>query len=183
MSPNAKLVSPFAVVVDSREQKPYTFEHIPYRKKLKDGQPNIIAVPIVKQILATGDYSIAVKEVDGNGQTRWSSPLPITIERKSLADFYSSAGRRANFLGRLQRMQDEFNFACIMVEAELSEVLWKPPKFSKLPPKTVFRTVLAWQQRFPKIHWWFVPGREFAEAATYRILERFHIEHERNRTK
>jgi hypothetical protein len=33
--------------------------------------------------------------------------------------------------------------------------------------------VIAWQQRYPRVHWWLCPGRAFAEVTTYRILERY----------
>lgn len=44
---------------------------------------------------------------------------------------------------------------------------------SQLNPKTIFRSVVAWRQRYPKIHWEFCWNREWAEAYTYRVLERF----------
>jgi hypothetical protein len=51
--------------------------------------------------------------------------------------------------------------------------LYGIPTRSQLNPKTIFRSVIAWQQRYPSVHWWFCPGRRFAEVTTYRILERF----------
>ena len=66
-----------------------------------------------------------------------------------------------------------FHAAAIVVEAEWSEILNAPPRHSKLPPRSVFRTVIAWQQRYQTVHWWFVPGREIGEVTTFRILERF----------
>ena len=40
-------------------------------------------------------------------------------------------------------------------------------------PKTVYRSVIAWQQRYD-VHWLFAPGRPFAEKTTYHILDRFY---------
>lgn len=57
--------------------------------------------------------------------------------------------------------------------AALDSIAPGPPPRSRLDPKTVFRSVLAWQQRYPNIHWWFCPNREFAEVTTLRILERW----------
>ena len=40
----------------------------------------------------------------------------------------------------------------------------------------VVRSAIAWQQRHPRVHWWFVPGRDFAEKLTFRILERYYLD-------
>jgi len=64
-------------------------------------------------------------------------------------------------------------FAAVVVEAEWSEILASPPPHTQLTPKTIFRSVLAWQQRFPRVHWWFVPGRSAGETTTFRVLERY----------
>jgi hypothetical protein len=64
-------------------------------------------------------------------------------------------------------------FAAVVVEAEWSTILHQPPEESRLSPKIVFRSVITWQQQFPNVHWWFMPGRRPAEIVTFRILERF----------
>lgn len=51
-----------------------------------------------------------------------------------------------------------------------------PVDHSRLNPKTVYRTILAWQQRYPHVHWWPAESRRFAERTTFRILERFWID-------
>ena len=45
--------------------------------------------------------------------------------------------------------------------------------------KSVFRSILAWQQpdRFPGVHWWMMPGARAAEITAFRILERFWRQH------
>lgn len=55
----------------------------------------------------------------------------------------------------------------------LRELSAGPPEFSSLNPKTVYRSVLAWQQRYPAVHWWFCVNRRHAEVTTFRVLERF----------
>jgi hypothetical protein len=64
-------------------------------------------------------------------------------------------------------------FAAVVVEADWEKILKHPPDFSRLNPKTIFRSVIAWQQRYPRVHWWMGPDRRFAEIVTLRILERF----------
>ena len=48
---------------------------------------------------------------------------------------------------------------------------------SQLAPLSIFRSVIAWEERFPKVHWWFCFGRTFAEHVTFRMLERWHKDH------
>lgn len=78
------IVCPFTVVADTREQHVYTFENLwsgPVGKSPR------LMVPIARQALTTGDYSIL--------------GMPgIAIERKSKEDLYQSIARgRANFDG------------------------------------------------------------------------------------
>jgi hypothetical protein len=37
--------------------------------------------------------------------------------------------------------------------------------------------VLAWQQRFVRVHWLFMGSRRLAEVTTLRVLERFYRDH------
>lgn len=39
--------------------------------------------------------------------------------------------------------------------------------------KVVFRSVIAWRQRFPLVHWERMPSRREAEQYAFRVLERF----------
>lgn len=111
--------------------------------------------------LRQGDYSL------------WGCHDRVAVERKSKADLFATLGQgRDRFERELERMAS-LEFAAVVVEAEWSEVLSDPPRHSDLNPKTVFRSVIAWQQRNPWIHWWFVGGRRMGEVTTLRILERF----------
>ena len=61
----------------------------------------------------------------------------------------------------------------MMIEADWRRVLQGAPN-SKLNPKTVVRSVIAWQLNYmPRVHWWFAPGKNAAEVFTFRILDRF----------
>ncbi len=57
--------------------------------------------------------------------------------------------------------------------AMLAAAMPGPPSHSQLPPKNVFRTINAWEVRYPRVHWHLCPNREFAEVKTFRLLERF----------
>lgn len=146
---------PYTVVIDTREQTPYAFAQ-PFRVGKKS-----FAVPSVVATLGSGDYSLS------GYQSR------VAVERKSLADLYSTLGSgRARFERELERLEF-YDFAAVVVEAEWSTILGSPPKHSRLNPKTVICSVLAWQQRYPRIHWWCVPGRGVGEVVTLRILDRY----------
>src|SRR5262249_14836756 len=117
--------------------------------------------PIKVGGLPSGDYSI----VDHEDR--------IAVERKSLKDLYGTIGRgRRRFereLGRLNALA----VAEVVVEADWYTVLTTPPPRTKLRPKTVFRSVVAWKQRFRNVHWCFAGPRRLAEVMTFRTLERY----------
>lgn len=163
---NSPVHFPVAVLVDTREQRPYRFDGLRSDKKAGGGA---LVVEVKQATLPTGDYSL-----DGYTDR-------VAVERKSLNDlFHTLSQERDRFERELVRLQ-AMEFAAVMVEAEWTQILDDPPKFSHLLPKTVFRSVLAWQQRYPRVHWLFVPGREFAEVATFRVLQRFFLDDQQRR--
>ena len=181
-TPNAVAVAPFTVTVDTREQTPWDFAAIPAdRAELKkvgqgekcpdpvppdspSGLPSgagFLVVPVVVEGLPAGDYSI-----QGYGAR-------IACERKSKADLFGTIGQgRDCFVRELERL-NSYDFAAVVVEAELSEILTDPPRHTELSPKTITRSVIAWQQRFPRVHWCFLPGRAAAQVWAYRVLDRY----------
>lgn len=155
-------VCPFTVVIDTREQTQFAFTGL--RSDVRDGS-RPLSVPVQAGTLAQGDYSIL-------GMEKW-----VAVERKSLADLFGTIGRhRGRFERELARLQT-LMAAAVVVEADWTAILLDPPQFSELSPKTVFRSVVAWQQRFPAVHWWMMPNRRVAEITTFRILERFWKDH------
>jgi DNA excision repair protein ERCC-4 len=160
-------VSPFAVAIDSREQLGYGFDGM--MSDARDGNLPLV-VPTEVCTLAEGDYGI----VGHFGK--------IAVERKSHSDLLGTlAAGRERFERELERLAG-YRYAAVVVEAEWSTIL-AGHHHSNLNPKTVFRSVLAYQQRYPAIHWIFGPGRFFGMVATYRILERYWREHERQATQ
>jgi DNA excision repair protein ERCC-4 len=144
-----KKSSEFKIIVDTREKRGYTFANI-------KPQPSIEI-----ETLQTGDYSIkGMKSI-------------VAVERKSMADAFQTFGKgRKRFereLARLSKMQ----YAAVVIEEDWMTILTKPPRYSMLKPRTIYVSVIAWQQRFG-VHFWLCPGRDFAEKTTYRLLERFY---------
>jgi ERCC4-type nuclease len=85
------------IVVDSREQAPFIFDPV--------------RVGTIRQALPAGDYSLAGLEDR------------VAVERKSLDDFVATVIRgRSRFRQELKRLQ-AYGAACIVVEADLTDVL------------------------------------------------------------
>jgi ERCC4-type nuclease len=85
------------VIVDTREQEPY------------GSNPDLVTP--VRRALPAGDYSVA-----GLEET-------IAVERKTLDDFVGTVMRaRGRFYRELRRLQ-QYRRACIVIEANLSDVL------------------------------------------------------------
>jgi DNA excision repair protein ERCC-4 len=136
------------IVIDTREQNPYLF-------KVIDPPPETVTAT-----LETGDYSIIGFESQ------------ITIERKSMVDAYGTFGKgRARFERELVRMA-RMKYAAVVIEADWHTILRNPPRHSLMQPKTIYRSVIAWEQRYG-VHFWACPNRAFAERTTYIILDRF----------
>ena len=149
---------PDTIIVDTREQSPYAFADL-HADASAGGGP--LTITVERGTLPTGDYSLASLR----GLT--------VVERKSLADLYGTIGQgRARFERELARMQILPLPAAVVVEAEWTDILYRPPTHSQLSPKTIFRSILAWQQRYSHVHWWVVPGRRLGEITTLRFLER-----------
>ena len=141
----------FVIVVDTREQAPFTFQEI-------NPPPSIIYGG-----LRTGDYSIQGYE------------LRIAIERKSLIDLFGSVGSgRKRFQREMERMAC-MEFGAVVCEADWLTILRQPPSQSRMNPKSVYATILAWMQRY-HVHWIMCPNRAFAEKTTYRMLERWYLD-------
>lgn len=160
------IVSPFTIVVDTREQARYDFDFIPAR--ITDGDGWVVTRTIRKG-LRTGDYSIKGMEDR------------VTVERKSLADMYGTlGGGRDRFELEFERMA-EMEYAAVVVEGDWEQIV-DPEKddsiwFRKMRPRSVWGTIFAWSQRYPNIDWYTMGNRWLAEFATYEILERFWRDH------
>lgn len=147
-------VSEFHVVVDTREQAPFHFTGI----KQDDGRDLI--VPLVNRGLVSGDYAIDGLEA------------LMSVERKSLRDFYGSiSAGRERFEREIQRL-NEMRVAYVVIEADWNDIL-QPESFTKVPAKVATRTIQSWSIKYPRVHWMPCPSRRFAEVWTYRFFEMF----------
>jgi DNA excision repair protein ERCC-4 len=149
---------PFSVAIDTREQHPYAFTG--YRADAdKKYKPLIIPTEVIT--LHTGDYSIV------GMQNR------IAVERKSIEDAFSTfCHHRERFERELARL-NQMEFAAVVVEASWNTILTCPPPHTKFSPKSFFRSVTAWEIRFPRVHWRMCETRFLAEHTTFRWLQRF----------
>lgn len=155
------IICPFTVIADSREQSPWHFTGFK-ADAAQNYKPLIVPVEVAG--LKSGDYSLKGFEDR------------VGIERKSLADAYSTFSQgRDRFERELERLQ-EMEFAAVVIEASWPAVLFSPPPHTKFSPKSFFRSVIAWQIRYPQVHWWACETRTFAERVTFRLLQRFWLD-------
>lgn len=160
--PGEASTPPLIIGIDSREKHAYTF----------DCMRTTCSVPFTtkKIYLPTGDYTILGPFAGGN--------LPgdqIIIERKSMQDLYTTLGQhRERFEAEYARMS-LFGYAALVIEATWDQIM-QPLKFlnhpSRLHPRSVHATLIAWSQRYD-VHVCTYPGREIAEMAVFRMLERW----------
>ena len=66
----------------------------------------------------------------------------------------------------------KFDHAEIVIEADLKTIIKNPPELSNMNPKSVYRTLLAFSQRY-NVKVWPCPNRAFAEKHIYLSLKRF----------
>ena len=146
----------FTIIIDTREQRPYTFQNI------KPEPPETI-----RQGLTTGDYSLAGLE------------SCICVERKSMSDLFGSVGTgRVRFEREMERMAS-YNYACIIIEAEIQQWFNNPPMRSKMSSKAVFRSLIAFSQRYG-VHVWPAWDRGAGEKFCYIILKRYYDDYTKN---
>lgn len=136
------------VVIDSREQCPFTFQG-----KLYEG------VSIVEGTLQSGDYSLA-------GLTD-----KVAIERKSLADLVQCLGReRDRFERELQRGQG-LEFFAVVIEASWQQLALGEYR-SKLNPHSACQSVAAFMARY-RVPFHFAGSRAAAEYCTWSLLKQY----------
>jgi ERCC4-type nuclease len=157
---SAKL-SPFTVVIDTREQHPFSFDSI------TGDRGRVVEVVTCRAGLKTGDYSIqGIEDL-------------VAIERKSKTDLYGTVGRgRARFEREIERLAT-LDAAAVVIECDLASLL-RAPERSRVSPSSVLNSLIAWSVRH-RIPVWPCPGRRFAEIVTYRLLRHFWAERERQR--
>lgn len=104
------------IIIDTREQQPYSFDPA--------------HALCVRRALAVGDYSL--EGYEGS----------IAVERKSLEDFVSSAVTSRERFGRELRALAEYDFACVVVEASMEDILEHRYR-AGIHPASVFGATLS----------------------------------------
>lgn len=153
-------VVPFTIIVDGAEKLPYRFQELRADSAMKN-RPLIVRAEWGH--LKTGDYSIA----------GWQKH--VTVERKTKGDLYKTLGTKGR--DRFEREHERMagmgaGNSCVIIEASWDEILNDPPRRSRVTPKTVFRTFLAWSQRYA-VPWYAMDSRRLGEITTFRFLERW----------
>ena len=142
------------IIVDTREQDPFTFLHERYDCEIAQGT------------LDTGDYSLA-------GLTD-----RVSVERKSLADLVGCLGSgRDRFEHELQRAAALESFM-VVIEASWKE-LSSGNYRSRMNPHAACQSVLAFISRY-RIPFHFAGSRQAAEYCTWGFL-RHYLESARKR--
>lgn len=159
MTNQAPLPCPFTVVIDSREQHPWTFRGLSANA---DKDYRTLVVNVHTATLSTGDYSI-------EGFENY-----ITIERKSLADAFGTFTHdRERWERELDRMRSIAS-CHVVIEGGWEAISAGPVKLGGANiGKAVMRSIFAWSIRYPHVHWWAMPTRDMAEATAFRLLEKF----------
>lgn len=142
-----------AIVVDTREQKPYTFA------ETKLGG-NTVGIQTIRKTLTTGDYSLEGLEDR------------ITVERKEVNDFYQSiTNNRQRFENEVSRLSC-FERAAIVVEGEFTTVTVPAFYGKRISGEAVTGTVASWFIRYG-VPFWFLRYREDAQRFTLKLLIKF----------
>lgn len=151
------IICPFPVVIDTAEQAPFQFQEL--AGNANEGRRPFV-VRTIRKHLKTGDYSIEGFED------------AIAIERKSKVDLFGCMGNdRERFEKQIFRL-NELPHGFVVVEADWPGIFQGSGQ-SGLRPESVYGTVISWQQKYPRVHWWLMPTRGLAEKTAFRILKQF----------
>lgn len=146
----------FTIITDSREQNPWLFTGLTKRKNYIDYP---LTVPTRSQTLSTGDYSILGLE------------SAITIERKSASDLVSTiTAHRERFERELTRMQ-EMDFSAVIVEATWQYTQSYCHISTDMNPAALDASILTFQMRYPRTHWYYRPSRFYAMKTAYKLFD------------
>lgn len=144
-------ICPAEIVIDTREQAPFSFMSIdPWDR-----------IDVTHQALKTGDYSIVGYE------------SRITVERKSISDFYGSIGSdRERFEREMVRLS-QMEFAAVVIEGGWRELLVDRPDTIQMSARSASGTIYSWSVRYG-VHFFPCDGRRHAEITTFRLLWHFY---------
>lgn len=131
------------IVIDTREQEPYDFDSSSVRKKLD-----------------AGDYSLVGLET------------MVAIERKSLDDYVSTVIRNRRRFGAELRRLAAYDFACVVVEADLADIFSGRYRSGARPESIMGATIsILADMRVPVF---FCSERRLARLFVENLLLRLH---------
>lgn len=97
---------------------------------------------------------------------------PALLERKALETLeavLAGIQKPTQEEERMRLLLDDLRLYFEQRWLKLPPVDWK----SKLNPKSVWGSIHAWGQRYPRVHWYTYGSRRLAEIGVYTILNRF----------
>ena len=142
--------SPFAVVVDTREQHPFAFQGI------TGARGRELEIVTCRAGLKTGDYSIKGYE------------NRVSVERKCLNDIIGclTVGRE-RFERELARSR-ELDYFALMIEATVKDII-HGNYWSKMLPKSAINSLLAFSIRY-QLPIFFAGNRGYGNKLTEELL-------------
>ncbi len=164
---------PFTILVDSREQHPFTF--VGHLADSDQGHRPLL-VPVEHTHLGDSHGDYAIKGMDD-----------CFIERKSLDDaqgtFLSHGDRRDAWMATLEFLAS-CKTAAVIIEASYKrycfDIVPRGSRDKRTLAVTLHRQVLAWQNDY-RVPFIFCDDRRFAEETTLQIMRR-HYRHATERT-
>lgn len=135
------------IVVDSREQCPFSFTHERYEVQVQPGT------------LSVGDYSLAGLEDK------------VAVERKSLSDLVACLGRERERFERELMRGAALDAFCVVCEGSWLE-LARGEYRSQLKPHAACQSVLAFTARY-RVPFLFAGTRGAAEYMTWGFLRQY----------
>ena len=139
-------MTPFTIVCDTRERKPWLFSGYP-------------GVAVVRGTLKNGDYSLPGFEDE------------VALERKSRQDLIGSlSAGRDRFEREMERLA-ALDLAAVLVEASAEDIA-KGKFRGNMNPTSVFQTIFAWTVRY-RVQFMFCGSRDHAEYTAHGLLSKW----------
>lgn len=146
-------MSEFTIVVDTRENKPFSFEEYP--------------VEVLQNTIETGDYAVHQPDHYGNHDTL---EAPFAVERKAAGDFVSSvSSSRERFKREIKRAADWPAPMPIVVEKPWIHFS-QGNYYANVHPNALSGTVDTWGEAY-NCQFFFRDNRKDAEDFTYEMLK------------
>ena len=159
MKKDKYLQAKFPVIIDTREQTPWVFSGIIHQRIP-------VTIRTVVQKLKTGDYSLHPYADQ------------FAVERKSPQDLVNTVCRgRDRFERELARL-DAMEFGCVIVEEQWKELMVWCAENTRYSPVSLDSSILAWNQRFKNVQWYFRPGRYAAMKTAFKLMDRWWRDHQ-----